>query len=131
MYRGHRINRVRLWPAHAGTVTVRVYNDASDIIGRKDTATLRDTSQTATITITQTMVTQGGYQEIPLSNTLTIGENQFWSIGTEGDTGLFKYTTGGASSYTGYNMYNNLGTTKAVQAMNISVGLCVDMGYRA
>lgn len=91
LYQNKQINMVRLVPSKAGTITVRVYNDASDIVGRTDTATLRDDSKIATITITQEMVTQGGYQEIPLSNTLTIGANQFWTIQTAGDTGLFKF----------------------------------------
>lgn len=135
LHQGHIINRVRLVPATAGTITVRVYNDASDIIGRKDTASLR-TENTATITITQDMVSQGGYQEIPLSNDLYIGEGQFWSIQTAGDTGKFKYVVTSASNVpAGYSMYNKLGTTDAVIDQGASAGtraaLCVDMGYKS
>ena len=129
LFQGHTINIVRLVPATAGIITVRVYNDANDIIGRTDTASLRD-GQTATITITQEMVSRGGYQEIPLSNNLVIGANQFWSIQTAGDTGKFKFAlSAGWSISRGYEMYNNLGTTNAVIVFS-NAGLCVDMGYK-
>ena len=127
LYQGHTINMVRLVPAHAGTITVRVYNNSSDIIGRTDTISLRD-GQTATITITQDMVNQGGYQEIPLSNELVIGENQFWSIQTKGDTGLFKYANGSVAT-ANQRMYNYLGTSSAVSYPSGGPALCVDMGY--
>lgn len=135
LYQGHTINIARLVPAAAGTITVRVYNDASDIIGRRDTASLR-TGDTATITITQDMVSQGGYQEVPLSNALYIGPGQFWTIGTADDTGKFKFMTTASSNVpAGYSMYNYLGTTSAVidqgATASTRAALCVDMGYKS
>lgn len=130
LYENKTINMVRLVPCEAGTITVRVYNDASDIVGRTDTATLRDDSKIATITITQEMVNQGGYQEIPLSKALYIGTGQFWAIQTAGDTGLFKYRAG-ATVPNGYRFYNKLGTTDAVVVSVEQNALCVDMGYRS
>ena len=127
LYQGNTINVVRLVPARAGTLTVRVYNDDENIVGKRDSATLQD-GQSATITITEAMVTQGGYQEIPLSNSLTIGQNQFWAIMDTADTGGFAFIYGLESVPTGYEFYNKLGTTSAVGTSTDS-GLCIDMGY--
>lgn len=130
LYSNKKINMVRLVPAKAGKITINVYNYSSNIIGNKDTILLRDNSKTAFVLITQEMVDKGGYQEIPLSKTLYIGENQFWSIGTSGDTGLFKFSNNGSNNVdAGYRMYNFLGTDSPVSIPLINVALCVDMGY--
>ena len=136
LYKGHKINMVRLVPGQAGVITFRVYNDDENIVGSRNSASLRD-GQSATITITSAMVSQGGYQEIPLSNELTIGENQFWSVQTSGDTGRFKFVGINKSSWNvsqGYRMYNNLGTTNAVVVQEDTTSyaaLCVDVGYKS
>lgn len=136
LYQGQTINIVRLVPAQAGIITFRVYNDDENLVGKTNSSTLRD-GQTATATITSAMVNQGGYQEIPLSNDLIIGANQFWSVQTAGDTGRFKFKDISSSNWKapqGYYMYNNLGTNKAVRIFNSGStipALCVDVGYKA
>ena len=126
------INMVRLVPARAGTITIHVWNDDPNIVGMKPSSQLRDTTKEATITITQDMVSQGGYQEIPMSNSLYIAPGQFWTIATAGDTGLFKFvnSTTIPGWPNGYRFYNQLGVdSKAVILTEGQNALCVDVGY--